>query len=166
MKKFLSCLLSLTITTLVFSQDLKKFNLYKPSENAEEKIADAVKKARAEGKHVFIEVGGNWCIWCARFNDFVTADSSIDSLVKADYVVYHMNYSEENKNEELLAKYNYPQRFGYPVFLVLDATGKLLHTQNSGYLEDGKKSYDKNAVIGFFKDWRPAALDPAQYKGQ
>ena len=161
----LTLLLSLT-ATLVFSQDMKKFNLYKPAENANEKIAEAVKKAKAEKKHVFIQIGGNWCIWCARFNDFVTTDSSIDSLIKTNYIVYHLNYSDENKNEESLAKYGYPQRFGFPVFLVLDGAGKLLHTQNSGYLEDGKKSYNRTAVIGFFNDWKPAALDPKQYKEQ
>jgi hypothetical protein len=77
-----------------------------------------------------------------------------------------MNYSEENRNARLLAKYGYPQRFGYPVFLVLDKNGKLIHTQNTVYLEDGQKSYDRDAVLGFFKDWAPAALDPKQYKEQ
>ena len=147
-----------------FSQDLSKFKLYKPAENAEQKIAVAVKQAKKEGKHVFIQIGGNWCIWCARFNDFTTTDNSIDSLIKANYIVYHLNYSDENHNLKLLAKYGYPQRFGFPVFLVLDGTGKLLHTQNSGYLEDGKKSYKKETVMGFFSDWSPAALDPKQYK--
>jgi thioredoxin-related protein len=164
MKKVITISLFLLTTYLASSQDLKKFNLYKPAEKAEQKIEEAVKQAKAEGKHVFIQIGGNWCIWCARFNDFVTNDKSIDSIMKANYVVYHLNYSEENKNEKLLAKYGYPQRFGFPVFLVLDAKGKLLHTQNSGYLEDGAKSYKKNAVFGFFDDWKPAALDPAQYK--
>lgn len=147
----------------VFSQDLSKFHLYEPNENAGEEINKAIQKAKAEGKHVFIQIGGNWCIWCARFNDFVTKDKSIDSLIKKDYVVYHLNYSKENKNEKLLAKYSFPQRFGFPVFLVLDGDGKLLHTQNSAYLEEGK-GYSKNNVLGFFTDWRPAALNPEQYK--
>jgi len=148
-----------------FSQDMKTFSLYRPEENAEQKIAGAIKQAKAEGKHVFIQVGGNWCIWCARFNDFVTTDKSIDSLVKANYVVYHLNYSKENKNEKLLAKYGFPQRFGFPVFLVLDANGKLIHTQNSGYLEEGK-GYNVKTVAAFFYDWSPKALDPGQYKEQ
>ncbi|TAL47731.1 MAG: DUF255 domain-containing protein, partial [Chitinophagaceae bacterium] len=67
-------------TALSFSQDMTKFNLYKPAEDAEKEIDGAVKKAKAEGKHVFIQIGGNWCIWCARFNDFVTTDKQIDSL--------------------------------------------------------------------------------------
>jgi thioredoxin-related protein len=156
------------LSALIFSaiylpaQDMKKFNLYKPAENAELKIGEAVREAKANGKHVFVQIGGNWCIWCARFNDFVTTDKSIDSLIKDNYVVYHLNYSEENRNDKLLAKYGYSQRFGFPVFLVLDAEGKLLHTQNSAYLEK-EKSYNRDYVISLFNDWRPAALDPAQY---
>jgi thioredoxin-related protein len=164
MKKTFLFAIALFVSTAIFSQDMKKFNLYKPAENAEQKIADAVKQAKKENKHVFVQIGGNWCIWCARFNDFVTTDSTIDSLMKSDYVVYHMNYSPENKNLKALAKYGYPQRFGYPVFLIIDGSGKLLHIQNSAYLEDGKKSYNRNNVIGFFKDWRRAALEPSQYK--
>jgi len=147
-----------------YSQDLAKFKLYDPTENAEQKINEAVKQAKEEGKHVFIQIGGNWCIWCARFHDFVTTDKSIDSLIRANYVVYHMNYSEENHNTKLLARYGYPQRFGYPVFLILDKNGKLLHTQNTSYLEDGKEGYNRNAIVGFLNDWSPAAFDPKHYK--
>lgn len=65
-----------------FSQDLKTFELYKPGENAEQQISEAIKQAKVSGKHVFIQVGGNWCIWYARFNDLVTTDKSIVSLIK------------------------------------------------------------------------------------
>jgi thioredoxin-related protein len=163
MKNIFLSLCLLYFTGNIFSQELKDFHLYIPTENAEVKIAAAVKQAKKEAKHVFIQVGGNWCIWCARFHDFITKDSAINSLVKASYVVYHLNYSDENKNLKLLAKYGYPQRFGYPVFLILDGNGKLLHIQNSGYLENGKKSYDRESVIGFLNDWSPVALDPKKY---
>jgi thioredoxin-related protein len=160
-------LLAITCScSFAFSQDLKKFNLYKPEENAQQEIAKKVKEAKAQGKNVFIQIGGNWCIWCARFNDFVTKDLSIDSLIGASYVVYHMNYSKENYNKELLKQYKFPQRFGFPVFLVLNDKGELLHTQNSAYLEDGAKSYDKEKVMGFLNDWSPKAFDPNQYKEQ
>ena len=67
--------------------------LYHPNADAKADIAAAVKKASAEHKNVLLQIGGNWCIWCARFHDFVTKDASIDSLIKANYVVYHMNYA-------------------------------------------------------------------------
>jgi thioredoxin-related protein len=164
MKKSILLIYIMVTAVTAFSQDMKKFHLYKPEENAEQEIAQAVKKAKTDGKHVLIQVGGNWCIWCARFNDFISSDKTSDSLMKANYVVYHLNYSGENTNEKLLAKYRYPQRMGFPVFLILDGEGKLLHTQNSGYLEDGKKSYNRAYVISFLTEWSPAALNPAQYK--
>lgn len=147
------------------SQDMKKFNLYKPEEDASKEIAKAVKEAKASGKHVFVQIGGNWCIWCARFHEFVSNDKSLDSLVSANFVVYHLNYSKENYNKSILAKYGFPQRFGFPVFLVLDANGKLLHTQNSAYLEEGS-GYSRKKVVDFFNDWSPKALKPEQYKEQ
>ena len=150
---------------LVSAQDLTKFKLYKPEEDAGKAIKDAVKEAKEKGKHVFVQIGGNWCSWCARFNDVITTDKSIDSLINANYVVYHLNYSKENKNEAQLAKYGFPQRFGFPVFLILDEKGNLLHTQNSSYLEK-EKGYSKENITGFFNDWSPAALDPKQYKEQ
>jgi thioredoxin-related protein len=166
MKKIVAAVAILTISFVSFSQDLTKFRLYNPGENAEQKIANAVKKAKTEGKHVFIQVGGNWCIWCARFNEFVTNDKQIDSIMKANYVFYPMNHSPENSNAKLLAKYGYPQRFGFPVFLVLNGEGKLIHTQGSWYLGDGKESYDRDKVFALFRDWNPAALDPKRYKDE
>jgi thioredoxin-related protein len=163
MRKLLLVLMGFVFCGMAYSQDLKKFNLYKPEENAEKLIDEAVEKAKDEKKHVFIQVGGNWCIWCARFNDFVTKDKAIDSLINKNYVVYHLNWSKENKNASLLKKYKFPQRFGYPVFLVLNGKGDLIHTQSSWYLESGK-SYDKEKVVAFFNDWTPKALDPSQYK--
>ena len=163
MRKSILALSFFIYAAISHGQGLSGFNLYKPDENAGKGIARAVAEAKATGKHVFIQVGGNWCIWCMRFNDFVNSDKSIDSLVRDNYVVYHLNYSKENKNEKILAKYGYPQRFGFPVFLVLDGRGKLLHTQNSSYLESGK-SYDQRKVKGFFEDWTKKAFDPAQYK--
>ena len=156
----------LLLATGLFSQDMTKFKLYKPEENAKEQIKSAVEKAKKSGKHVLIQVGGNWCIWCARFNDFVTKDKSVDSLVNANYVVYHLNWSKENKNSDILKKYSFPQRFGFPVFLILDKDGNLLHTQNSWYLEDGAKSYNKEKVESFLNDWSPGAFDPVKYKDQ
>lgn len=163
--KLLSVIFFFFISLNVFSQDMTKFKLYKPEENAEMEINKAIDLAKKEGKHVFIQVGGNWCIWCARFHEYITNDRSIDSLVNANYVVYRLNYSKENYNAKIFSRYGYPQRFGFPVFLILDKEGKLLHTQNSVYLEKDK-GYDRNMVIGFFNDWSPKALQPSQYNDQ
>ncbi len=137
--------------------------IYNPEANAQKDIAAAVEKAKAEHKHVLIQAGGNWCIWCMRFNALVTTDKQLDSLVKADYIVYHLNYSKENVNDETFAQYGFPQRFGFPVFIIIDANGNRIHTQNSEYLEQDK-GYSKEKVMDFLEAWSPAALNPDLYK--
>ncbi len=169
MKAFI---LSLTIclTSVLYAQTNtnngaanKEALIYHPEENASAAIADAVKKAELEKKQVFIQAGGNWCGWCIEFNRFTHADPQIDSLLKADYIVYHLNYSKENKNEKIFEQYKFPQRFGFPVFLILNEKGELIHTQHSGYLEEGK-SYSKDKVLGFLRDWNRKALNADTYK--
>ncbi len=136
--------------------------LYNPSANALTDIATAVKQARAAKKYVLLMAGGNWCVWCLEFNRFMLSDPQVDSLLSADYVLYHLNYSQENQNGAILAKYGFPQRFGFPVFIVLDENGNRLHTQNSSYLEQGK-SYNKRKVVEFLASWNRSALDPGSY---
>jgi len=164
--RYLFILFLLVFSFSAFSQDMKKFSLYKPEEKAEAELANAIAEAKKTGKHVFVQIGGNWCIWCARFHEYIANDKQLDSLVNANYVVYHLNYSKENYNVKLLTKYKFPQRFGFPVFLVLDGEGNLIHTQNSWYLEDGKTSYDREKVKTFFSEWSPKVFDPSQYKEQ
>ena len=137
--------------------------LYSPTANADKDIAAAIKKAKAENKYVLLQGGGNWCKWCIEFARFCKADQKIDSVINAGFVWYHLNDSKENKNEKVFAKYDYPQRFGYPVFIILDGNGKRIHTQNSEYLEDGKKSYDQRKVQSFLEMWSPRALNPKMY---
>ncbi|GAB4094374.1 thioredoxin family protein [Flaviaesturariibacter terrae] len=137
--------------------------LYNPAANARKDVAAALLRAKAEKKHVLLQVGGNWCVWCYRFNAFTQADTTIRALLRDNFVVYHLNYSKENKNLDMLAELGYPQRFGFPVLLVLDASGKRLHTQDSGLLEKGN-GYDRDRVIAFLRGWAPSALDPLLYK--
>lgn len=164
-KKIIGLFLAVICCIAGFSQDMSKFNLYKPAEDAQKALDEVVKQAKKEGKHVMIQAGGNWCIWCARFNDFVTKDLSLDSMIQKNYVVYHLNYSKENFNSKLFEKLRFPQRFGFPVFVVLDGKGELIHTQNSAYLEEDK-GYSREKVMEFFSHWAPAAFNPANYKEQ
>ncbi len=170
--KYILCLVFSTLLfTYANSQDVvalepspaATFKLYNPYENVDSALKVVMSKAKKEGKHVFVQIGGNWCGWCKLFNEFVTKDAQLDSTIQANYVVYHLNYSQENLNKKALAQYKFPQRFGFPVFIILNKNGEQLHTQNSAYLEQGK-SYNKDKVIEFLDQWSPRALDPAQYK--
>jgi thioredoxin-related protein len=147
------------------AQDLKSKKLYDPSENAEAAVEKLIKQAGKEKKHVFIQVGYNGCVWCYRFHHFITTDPVIDSLFKKNYILYHLNTSTENNNEKLLKRFRYPQRFGFPVFVILDEKGRQIHIQDSVYLEEGA-GYNYEKVRSFLTQWSPTALDPHQYKSR
>ena len=83
--------------------------------------------------------------------------------MQANYIFQLLNYSKENKNLDILAEFDFPQRFGFPVVIILDANGKRIHTQNTAYLEKDK-SYNEKIMIEFLKQWSPAALNPKNYK--
>ena len=112
---------------------------------------------------MFVQVGGNWCGWCLLFHKFINDDAEITKFLNDNYVFVLLNYSKENANKEILAGYGNPGRLGYPVFLVLDGKGNLIHTQDSGLLEEGK-GYNKAKVLGFMRNWTAAAVDVKNMK--
>jgi thioredoxin-related protein len=162
MKKqiFISLIISFLSLGLSAQEAVK---IYNPEANAKKDVAAAVAKASTEGKHVFLQIGGNWCPWCVKFNKMVTEDIKLDSLIHTNYEVVKVNYSKENKNEELLAVLGYPQRFGFPVFVILDGKGQVLHTQDSGYLEQDK-GYSQEKVERLFLNWSAFTMKEAAVK--
>lgn len=137
---------------------LKK--VYNEDINPLEQIDQALEQARAEGKFVICQVGGNWCPWCLRFADFITNDSTINSVIEQNFVYIHVNYHPRKATEwsaAMMKRLNNPERFGFPVFVVLDEQGKVLHIQDSSFLEEGK-GYNQEKVLRFFQNWTPKAV--------
>jgi len=160
-KSILIILISVFSLSSMIAQT-EKPKLYHPEADAKADIAKAISKAKAEGKHVLLQIGGNWCSWCIAFDKKVKETESLRTLLNENYIAYHLNYSRENYNEDILADLDYPQRFGFPVFVVLDSNGKRLHTQNSVYLEEGK-GHNEKKILEFFKHWSPVAVDAKSY---
>ena len=160
MKKIFVIVIALFSTVNIFAQEAK---LYNPAADADKDIAAAVKQAKEQHKYVLIQAGGNWCGWCIEFAKVAKADPKIDSVINASFVWYHLNFSKENKNENIFTKYDFPQRFGFPAFVILNENGERIHTQNSEYLEDGGKSYNKEKVQAFLEMWSPGAMNPEIY---
>ena len=61
-------------------------------------------------------------------------------------------------NTEALKRLGNPGRFGYPVLVILDTDGRVLHIQNSSYLEEDK-SYNYKKVKEFFLNWTREAIE-------
>lgn len=134
--------------------------VYNEQINPLEQIDQAIAQARAEGKFVICQVGGNWCPWCLRFADFITSDSTINAVIEQNFVYIHANYHPRKAGEvgkALMKRLNNAGRFGFPVMVVLDGQGNVLHIQDSALLEEGK-GYNREKVLNFFKHWTPAAV--------
>jgi thioredoxin-related protein len=160
MKIFISTLLVFwSISSFAQNQ---KTTLYNPDANAREELQLAISKASVEGKHVLIQIGGNWCPWCIKLHKFIHDSNELDSIISADYVFLLVNYSKENKNPEIMEELEYPQRFGFPALVVLDANGRRIHTQDTGFLEEGD-GYSENKIKQFLLSWNTAALEPSHY---
>ena len=137
-------------------KDLPK--IYDEKADAMSQIDQALDEARESGRFVICQVGGNWCPWCLRFAKFITEDEEVANGVKENFVYIHVNTSKANKNEEALRRLGNPGRFGYPVLVILDDEGRVMHIQNSSYLEEGN-SYNHKKVLEFFLNWTRKAIE-------
>jgi thioredoxin-related protein len=164
MKNVVILFFALTVSLSALAQTKKEgVHIYNPQANAQADIDAAVAKAKKENKHVLVQVGGNWCIWCIRFHNLLDSVPELKTYLNKNYEMVLLNWSPENKNEAILKKFKYPGRFGFPVFLVLDGDGQLIHTQNSAYLEEGK-GHSPKKIMDFLKNWNYAALLPENNK--
>jgi thiol:disulfide interchange protein len=159
---FVICQLSVVIS---FAQTPVK--PYNENQDIRADLKQATALAKKENKHVLVQFGGNWCPWCIRFHKVATGPTQVDSLIHADYVYMMANVSQDKKKRDynLFREFGYPNRFGYPVFVVINGDGKVLHIQDSGILEHCQvKGYDTAKVVNFLKMWNVKAVDPATYK--
>jgi len=85
MKKLFSFLVLIFLVAGIqgtFSQEKKETpKIYDPQADARLDINNAVQQANTESKHVFVQVGGNWCPWCIRFHGYLNADPEIKKTV-------------------------------------------------------------------------------------
>lgn len=145
------------IVAVALDIDAQTARLYDETINPMEQIDKAVEEAGKTGKFVVCQVGGNWCPWCLRFADFIKKDTAIAKVIANSFVYIHVNYPRKGANPQLMARLGNPARFGFPVLVVLDGRGEVLHLQDSGFLENGK-SYDSRKVLRFFDCWTPKAV--------
>lgn len=128
---------------------------FDPKRDPEKDLQAAITQAKKRSKLILLDVGGEWCVWCHRLDSLFMRNKDLDDYLKAHFIVVKVNVSNENKNETFLSKY--PKVAGYPHLFVLDANGKLLHSQDTGELEYPKnypvKGHDKAKVFAFLKKW-------------
>jgi thiol:disulfide interchange protein len=125
---------------------------YEPGRDPEKDLASAAAEAKSSMRNIFVVVGGEWCVWCHIMDDFFRNHPDLKSLRDKNYVVMKLNMSRENENRAFLSRY--PKIHGYPHIFILDADGKLVQSQATNELEDGR-SYNAKRFQKFLEKFGP-----------
>jgi len=120
--------------------------------NAE--IAAALHTAAAAHKRVILDFGGNWCPDCLVLDRYFH-DARNQPIVKANYVVVHINIGHMDANVDLARHYGIPLKKGVPALAVLSGSGKVLYSQKGGEFE-AMRNMQSSALTQFLIRWKPA----------
>ena len=114
--------------------------------------AAALTQAKREHKRVILDFGGDWCGDCQVLDTYLHQSPNLN-LLENNFLVAHIDIGHRDKNLDVAQRYNVPLGPGVPALAVLDASGKVLYSQQSG--EFGDMRYMPPAsVTEFLHRWK------------
>ncbi len=126
-------------------------HLYPPAGQAAPDIAKAEKQARAEGKRVLLDFGGDWCGDCEVLDIYFHQEPNA-SLLNENFVPVKVNIGYEDLNLDLARKYGVVIT-GVPALAVLSADGKVLYAQREEFRD--MRYMEPTYVTAFLNRWKP-----------
>jgi ketosteroid isomerase-like protein len=134
--------------------DMKK-NIYPADADAHAEIKEAEQKAVNAHKRLLLVFGANWCFDC-HVLDLAFQRQDIAPILVANYEVVHVDLGpEEEKNADLVKKYEILLNKGIPALAVAESDGKLVASQKNGEFEDAR-SLAPEFLVAFLNKWKPA----------
>lgn len=131
--------------------DYLRTPIYDEKADASKQIADALVVAKKENKHVLLQFGANWCVWCHVLHHLFDSNKAVHKILQSGYVVVLVDVNNGH-NETTVEKYGQPTQFGLPVIVVLDSDGKQIVTQS--VVEFGENGgYSPQKVSDFLNKW-------------
>lgn len=127
--------------------------IYPDPGQAQADIAAALKVAAQTHKRVLLDFGGNWCGDCIVLDMYFHNEQN-RGLLEGNYVLVHVNVGQYDANLDLAKKYGIPLEKGVPAVAVLNETGKLLYSQQSGQFESMRRLAPET-VTRFLTQWKP-----------
>src|SRR3954470_22811097 len=68
---------------------------FDPARDGAADVAHALSLAKAQGKRVIVDVGGEWCSWCHVLDRFIAANRDVRDAIDARYVWVKVNFSKQ-----------------------------------------------------------------------
>jgi len=97
--------------------------------DAEQRLADALARAAAEQKLVFLHLGAPWCPWCRRLDAFLAQKESADILGQ-DFMDLKIDVDRMKNGLAVAKRFRTSDKGGLPWFAFLDAKGQALATSD------------------------------------
>lgn len=91
-------------------------------------FAEALAKAKAEDKLLFVDVYAEWCGPCKVMASRVFTQQAVGDHFNAEYINYKID-AEKGEGPSVARRYNVK---AYPTFLLLDGDGRLVGTMVGG----------------------------------
>ena len=126
---------------------------YDVTRNPADDLTTTIERAKSEKKNILIHVGGDWCGWCKLMSTFIETDEKVRDNILSNYLVMKVTENGDKSNASFLSQY--PSIPGYPHLFVLDSDGKLLHSQGTAELEEGR-GYNETVYLESLNKWKPA----------
>ena len=102
--------------------------------SAQEVLAGAMERAKAEQKNILIHFGASWCTWCKHL-DAMLESAEVGKLFHDNYVITHLTIQErkemvelENPGAQELVNAAGGNGAGVPVYIFFDSSGERLAT--------------------------------------
>lgn len=124
---------------------------YDTTADAHAQVDAAFAAARATGREVLLDFGGNWCADC-RMLAGVLAVPSVHAWSDQHFVTVMIDIGRRNRNLDIAKKYGVKIE-GVPAVGVLTADGKLLNAGKVEALADAR-SWSQQAVVDLLASWQ------------
>jgi thioredoxin-related protein len=143
----------LTTFNLRASVELPSYSVhYNEQSNPFDDAKAAIALAKKTKRNVIIEIGGNWCSWCTKMDEFLLTNPDVAQELHNNFVLLKVNVSDTNENTEFMK--SLPPVLGYPHMYVSTATGKMLLSKDTAELLEGNRYSVKNWLT-FLRKWQP-----------
>ncbi len=111
---------------------------YDEKANADAQITQAKARARATGRKLIIDLGGNWCADC-RILAGVMDLPEVRTFLRRHYEVVTVDVGRFDRNQQVIRHYGIDKLKGVPALLIVDPeTDKLLNADRLSALADAR----------------------------
>jgi thiol-disulfide isomerase/thioredoxin len=110
---------------------------YDEKADAELRVTQSFARARAHGKRVLIDFGGNWCPDC-RILAGVMALPAVRSFIASHYETVTVDVGHFDRNLALVHRYGIAKLQGVPTVVIADADGTPVNITNAADLANAR----------------------------